>query len=101
MAEGDVCQRCGRFTPRTFLVFFLVFITTFFVFRATFAFRLRLAGGGLISSSAANSITPSCEPVAATLAASTTSPTASPIIPQLNAAFYLPYPQPHLFKSIE
>src|SRR5664280_1499594 len=69
MAEGDVCQRCGRFTPRTFLVFFLFFITTFFVFRAAFAFRLRLAGVGLISSSAANSSTPSCEPVAATLAA--------------------------------
>ena len=88
MAEGEVCQRCGRFTPRTFLVFFLFFITTFFVFRVAFAFRLRLAGVGLISSSAANSSTPSCEPVAATLAASTTSPTASPIIPTIECGFF-------------
>src|ERR1022692_4843533 len=78
MAEGDVCQRRGRFKLRLFLVFFLDFITTFFVFRAAFAFRLRLAGVGLISSSAANSSTPSCEPVAATLAACELTPSIVP-----------------------
>jgi hypothetical protein len=71
-----------------FLVFLLDFGAAFVFFRAAFAFRFRFAGVGLISSSAASSSMPSCEPVAATLAASTMLPTASPIIPTTEGAFF-------------
>jgi hypothetical protein len=79
----DRVQRRERLTFLLFLAFRLDFFATFLFFRVTFGLRFRLAGVGLNSSSAANSSTPSCEPVAATLTASTTSLTASPITPQL------------------
>ena len=78
-----------------FFVFFFDFATTFFVFATTFFFRATFAfffflleGAGRISSSAANSRTPSCEPVAATLPASTRLLTASPIGPKIPRDFF-------------